>query len=186
MTIGMGQPAFPAWVAGSYVFLPNATNTSTSATLGVGTMRAVPFYVPHALALDRIGAEITSAGDAASKLRLGIYATGANGRPSTLVIDAGTIAADSATVQEITISLPLGPGWYWVAAAVQVVTVTQPTVRTAAAGSFGIMPVTHLVTPTAGQVTSGYIQTSVTGAFPATMTPGDIHNSFPRVHARIA
>lgn len=106
------------------------SNNSTSAGLGVGTLRAAPMYVPRAVTLVRIGAEVTVIGDVGSKLRLGIYADNGNIYPGALRLDAGTIAGDSVAVQEIVISLLLEPGVYWLAGALQDVTVIQPTVRT--------------------------------------------------------
>lgn len=161
----------PGWTSGRYYFCPNTNSVSTSAALGNGTLRAVPFYVPNTIAITKVGSEITGAGDAGSKLRLGIYADDGTGRPSSLVVDAGQIAADSATVQEITLGTPvtLGPGWYWAAAAVQAVTVTQPTVRLA---SIMTAPTDCGGTiPAAGQGTYGWGANGITGAFPSTLTP---------------
>lgn len=182
---GNGNPLVaPPWTTGRYYFLPNTTNVSTSATLGTGTLRAVPFFVPNQTTIKRLGAEVTSAGDANSKIRLGLYATGADGLPGGLVVDAGQIAGDSATVQEITgLSVNLGPGWYWAAAVVQAVVTTQPTVRTFAQGAGGVMPVSLFSIPTASQVAGGYLVTGVTGALPTTFGATDIHNSCARIFA---
>ncbi len=77
-------------------------NTSTSNVLGVGTLRAFPVYVPVRTTLDRIGAEVaTLIGDVGSKIRLGIYADNGRIYPGALLLDAGTINGDSATVQEL-------------------------------------------------------------------------------------
>jgi len=74
---------------------------------------AVPVIFSEKITLDRIGAEITSIGDAASLVRLGIYADNGNVYPGSLVLDAGTIAGDSATAQAITINQTLESGLYW-------------------------------------------------------------------------
>jgi len=165
------NPLAPGWASGRYYFCPNTNSVSTSAALGNGTLRAVPFYVPNTVTLTKIGSEITIVGEAGSKLRLGIYADDGAGRPSTLVVDAGQIAGDSATVQEITLGTPvmMGPGWYWAAAAVQSAPTTQPTVRLA---SIMTAPTDCGGTiPAAGQGTYGWGASSITGAFPATLTP---------------
>lgn len=155
--------------SGLYYFASGTNSVTTSATLTNGTLRVHPFYVPNACVLSRIGADVTSAGDSGSKYRLGIYADNGSGYPGTLVLDAGTIAGDSNTVQEITISQALDPGMYWIGGVVQVVTVTQPTIRVINAVT---MPYVALGTsaPTAGQVHVGYQQGSVTGALPPVFT----------------
>ena len=64
------------------------------------------------MTLDRIAMEITVAGSAGSLLRLGIYSS-VNSLPYDLILDAGTIACDSATFQSITINQSLAPNLYW-------------------------------------------------------------------------
>lgn len=179
---GGGIPA----TSGAYQFLPNATNVSTSATLGVGTLRVVPFYVARSTTFDRIGAEVSSAGEAGSKFRICVYSTGTDGRPDALVNDAGQIDGTSATVQTITSTTTLSaPGWYWAGGVVQSVVTTQPTMRTSAQGAYGVMPVNYLSAPTSSQAASGYLMTGVTGACPATFVASDVHNSCARVFARV-
>lgn len=176
--------ALPKWASGRYYYLPNTGSISTSAAQGVGTMRMLPFYVPSRVTITKLGAEVTVIGDAGSKVRLGIYADDGTMRPGSLLLDAGTIAGDSATVQEITsLSLPLGPGLYWTAAAVQVVTVTQPTVRTATAVAWPNIDIGTSI-PGAGTSTIGFFQTSVTGAFPSPCTPAAGPVSAPRMFCK--
>lgn len=162
--------AQPPWQSGRYYSPGRGASLSTSVILGNGSMRAYPAYVPNAVTLSRIGSEITGAGDAGSKLRLGIYTDDGTGRPGSLVIDAGTIAGDSVAVQEITISQALGSGVFWFVAVVQIVTVTQPTVRTTQPPSgWGDVGV---AAPGAGQEDRMFaFAAGVTGALPASYTP---------------
>jgi hypothetical protein len=52
-------------------------------------------------------------------MRLGIY-NNSNKKPSTVVLDAGTVAfSATTTVYAITINQTLTPGWYWLAAVMQ-------------------------------------------------------------------
>lgn len=81
-------------------------------TFAQNLLKAQPFVVPKTITLDRIGMEITVIGTVGSLVRLGIYAS-ENGLPTTLVLDAGTIAGDSATFQSITINQTLAPGLYY-------------------------------------------------------------------------
>ena len=175
---------FP-WQSGRYYYAPNV-GIGTSAALGVGTLRATPFVVPNAVTVTRIGAEIATVGDAGSVLRIGLYADDGTGRPGALVSDAGTIAGDSATVQEITVSLGLGPGTYWAASAVQVVTVTQPTVRVA--NGFGVPPIdAGPSAPTAATVFVSFNRTGIAGAFPDPFgTPTASGTGPPRLFLKVA
>lgn len=174
-------PSDTPLITGYYYRVPNCTLT-TSATLGVGSLRVSRKFVPHTVTATRIGAEVTSAGDVGSKLRLGIYADN-GGVPGALVLDAGTINGDSATVQEITISQVLSRGWYWFGGAVQVVTVTQPTVRTIS----NILEST--VTPTTAAPSSSTnnaaLLTGVTGALPTPFTSYSSAGSAPSVFVKV-
>lgn len=165
-----GSPISPAWVAGRYYFCPNTNSLSTSGSLGNNVLRAVPFYVPNSVTLTKIGTEVTTIGEAGSKVRLGIYADDGTGRPGALVVDGGQINGDSATVQEVTLGTPVavGPGWYWAAAAIQSAPATPPTLRVPSA----MTAMTDVGTsiPSAGLGVNGWGATGISGAFPATLT----------------
>jgi hypothetical protein len=178
----LGNPA-----VGQYMFTASSGVAGTSATQGVGTLRLSPWRVQSALSIDRIGAEITSAGDAASLLRIGIYADTGNCYPGALVLDAGTIAGDSATVQNCAnVSLTLAPGLYWVGGAVQN-TSGQPTVRITATWTPPASISLGSSIPSANVSAAGYSQTSVTGALPATFSATvTTHGGGARVHVRVA
>jgi hypothetical protein len=156
--------------SGQYYHPVSAGSSGTSSTLANGSLRVAPFFVPNSVTLSRIGAEITSAGDAGCKLRLGIYADDGTGYPGALVLDAGTIAGDSVAVQEITISQALSPGLYWIGGAVQLVTVTQPTVRTTGTWTPPVSIRAGTTIPSAGASMIGYVHGSVSGALPSSFT----------------
>lgn len=62
---GLAVSSLPQYMpTGNYVLIPPATSTSTSAALGNATLRAVPFQVPRNLTVTKIGAEVTTVGDA--------------------------------------------------------------------------------------------------------------------------
>lgn len=158
----------PPLKTGRYYFPISQHGSATSSALGNGTLRLAPWLVDRAITIDRIGGEITSIGDAGSKLRLGIYSDDGSGYPGALVLDAGQIAADSATVQELACNLTLQPGLYWIGAAVQSVTATQPTVRTLSSVWTPPVPLNFgSILPATGSTTFGYQQGGVTGALPA-------------------
>jgi hypothetical protein len=64
----------------------------------------------------------TSGFSGSSVIRLGVYNT-SNGRPSTVLFDAGTVTASAnITNYAITISQTLNTGWYWTAVNAQTIT----------------------------------------------------------------
>jgi hypothetical protein len=180
---------FGYYQSGMYYPVNGRMSTGTSSTLGVGTLRVTPWYVPAAMSITRLGAEVTSAGDAGSKFRLGIYtASATTGLPSTLLLDAGTINGDSATVQEITVAQALTAGLYWVGGVVQSVTTTQPTMRAS-----GVVDNTPFALPfgssipAANQLVLGFSLAGVTGALPATFgAVSGAGGSAPRVFVKAA
>ena len=86
---------------------------TTSGQVGQGTLLVRPFIVPIRRSFDRIGINVLTA-SASGAARLGIYGPG-DGRPGTLVVDAGTVSTATTGAKEITISQSLDPGIYWLA-----------------------------------------------------------------------
>lgn len=71
--------------------------------------------IPTNKTYDRIGIHAASNFSGSASVRLGIYSD-LNGKPDTVVIDAGLIAPNAAnTSYEITINQTLTPGFYWLA-----------------------------------------------------------------------
>lgn len=175
----------PPWRSGRYYFCPNTTSVATSSGQGVGSLRAVPFFVPNPVTLSKIGAEVTSAGDAGSKYRLGIYADDGNGRPGRLIVDAGQINGDSETVQELTISVQIGPGWYWAAGVIQAVVTTQPTMRVSQNASFAVLLGSDSI-PAANRTYSGFLRTGITGALDTLFSADGISVTVPRIFVKVA
>jgi hypothetical protein len=94
----------------SRFYWPGTLNNAVAAG-AANFIRAIPFYVPVATTFDRIACNVTTQGTAAAEVRLGIYNV-ANGVPTTLVLDAGSVGANTTGVKEITISVTLPRGWY--------------------------------------------------------------------------
>lgn len=169
---------------GRYYAMPNTGNgVGTSALLGNGSFRCTMVYLRNQITITRMEAGITVVGDANSKLHLGVYADDGTGRPGALVLDPGTINGDSATDQEITgLSTIVGPGNYCFGAAVQGVTVTQPTVRTIT--NAGIAPInTELGTtmPASSATAWSFIMNGVTSTLPGSFTLSSVGTSAPRI-----
>lgn len=164
-----GGPTLPVPASGQYWIPITPTSPGTSNGNGINTLRLLPFFAGHSLSIARVGAEVTTIGDAGSKVRLGIYADNGNAAPGALLLDAGTIAGDSAAVQEIILgsSLALPGGMYWIGAVVQAVTTTQPTLRMASLNQN--LPIAHGSSmPGVGSSGTCYQQLNVSGALPAT------------------
>lgn len=153
-----------------------ASDTTVVQTLNFLALNT--FTVDKAATFDRISLEVTT-GVATAVHRLGIYsATRTNGYPDALILDAGTIDASTTGIKEITISLRLSPGLYWLGAVPQT---AVGTVRGRAAPN-----------PLCGQSTGGnanvthYGQASITGALPANFstTASPQQTAYPKVMLR--
>lgn len=180
--------AFPrvAPATGQYVMTTATNGTTTSAALGNGTERMAPWVLTRAISIDRIGAEITTVGEAGSKLRLGIRADSGNCYPGALLLDAGQIAGDSATVQDLTVSLTLAAGLYWIGGAVQSAPTTQPTVRVPSAWTPPVPISLGTSIPGANVQVIANSQTGVTGALGTFSATATAVATVPRVHVRLA
>lgn len=175
-----------SFVTGLYYGSPQ-TSGSTSAGMGVNLLRVHPFVLSGSTAFDRIACEVTSVGEAGSLVRMGAYADNGNGYPGALLFDAGTVAGDvlsTTTPREITISQTLS-GVVWLAAAIQVVSVTSPTLRTVTNASMHVLA--GQTTTIQSTATTGYSHSSVSGALPANFT-GTVTSvsSAPRILLRKA
>lgn len=107
-------------------------DTGTGA-LVANILYAVPF-IPVSLSrsygtpvgIDRLAINITTGASAGKKLRLGVYALGSDGKPGSLIVDGGELAADSIAGVEDTVSQSLQCG---VPCYLVVVSDGTPTVR---------------------------------------------------------
>lgn len=177
----------PTLPSGTYFFPYSAYAQSTSNTLGNGTLRLAPAYMPSAVTVSRVAAEITALGDAGSTFRMGVYADTGAGIPGSLLLDAGTIPAGTVTgPAEVTLAsnFTIPQGWVWIGGAVQGVTVTQPTVRCATAAPFGFLfQIAVLPTSTSA---CGYVMPSQTGALPSTFALSSTSGIVPRIFFKAA
>lgn len=103
----VGTTTLERWYTGAAIAYDATTQTAS-----LNVIRYQSFIVPKAITIDRIAMEITAGGSAGSLVRLGIYDS-SNTLPNSLVLDAGTIAGDSATFQSININQTLAPNLYW-------------------------------------------------------------------------
>ncbi len=160
------NPAPPTWGLQStrWYHAQGAAGLTVLQTKDVLTY--APMLIPVPAVFDRIGLEVTVAAASSSYTRLGIYAD-VNGFPGPLILDAGTIPTSCAAgTSTIAITQALGPGTVWVAGVSQVQAGTQPTERTYHSENILVGMSTVL-----DQWDSGWQQTNVTGALPASATP---------------
>lgn len=146
--------------SGRYLAMQSDSISDTVTTLS--ELQLTPLWIDGSFTLDRIGAQVATGGGAGAVIRLGIFGTTA-GLPDARLVDAGTIDATSATAQEITISLAVTPGLYWIGAASQVATCTAKTVGEPT--GIGLSAAT--LATALGASHCMYWKSSVTGAFPA-------------------
>lgn len=162
-----------------------ATGFSTTAP-AQGLATAVSLPLGNTGTIDRIGIEVTAAGEAGSVIRLGVYSDDGTGKPGALLLDAGTVPGDGATgFKELTIDQILGADLYWLVHVNQLCPTTAPTVRsmTSATAPLGDTTALNMSNP-GGR--NGYQKTAVIGALPATWGPTGSAGASPRPIVRAA
>jgi hypothetical protein len=148
------------------------------------TVQYTPIYLPSST-INRIGVRSAPTGSyAATTYRLGLYTSGTNAEPSTLVIDAGTVNVNASNSNfEITISQGVTPGWHYLAVVNQnagtwrldsVSDVTQSLIFSNTTMATGVAKLL------------GFTQGSVSGALPATATPVASTSTIPVAWVRVA
>lgn len=99
-----------------YYSIPgNQAATVATSAITANVVRYAPFLVKTPITLDQLSIEVTAAGAASTTARLGIYNADTDWQPTSLVVDAGTVAVDSTGVKTASISQSLSPGRYLLA-----------------------------------------------------------------------
>ena len=160
----LGSPGL-GFTSGAYYscdFISSSTGVMTSQRV-----TWVPFFVGTSRAFDRIAIRTGAGGAGSNTIRLGIY-NNTNGQPSTVNLDAGTVACTAInTTYTITINQTLSAGWYWLACCWQSGAGTQ-TFQRVSQNMYGSSPFQESSTLN-GQMVS-FDQSTVSGAF-ATAVP---------------
>lgn len=147
---------------------PKTSNVTTGAP-AQGTLTAMPIVIGESGTIVSLSVNVTSAGQAGALYRLGIYNDDGHGQPSTLLIDAGTVAGDAIGVNAATINLWVPAGRYHLAAVPQNCATTAPTVNISTGTVDPPIPLnvgTNLVNQNC------FSQTGITGGLPATWGAG--------------
>jgi hypothetical protein len=132
-------------------------------------MRLVPFYVPESTTFTRIALRVAT-GVGGSVYRLGIYSVDSDDRPSSLVLDAGTVSTPGAGSYAITISQTLSAGLYWLAGVHQTNQGTGLAIRVSTATHAAFIPSGTVSGGIDANPPSCLTVSGVTGALPSTVT----------------
>jgi hypothetical protein len=147
-----------------YITTPFQSYANITATLS--RTNYIPIYVPATTTFDRIAITTSSTFSGTAIVRMGIYQNDtATGKPSTLILDAGTVSCTaSSTVYLITINQTLTSGFYWMASNTQTAAATNVFIgNQSAQGAYNpLMP--YKSSPTASFQT-GWREESITGTF---------------------
>lgn len=103
----------PSFKSGDFITPPYATGAGSSTT--ASTLYLTPFYLPRKVSFDQLGVYVTT-GVAATTARLGIFSDDGAGRPSAVLVDAGTTAtttSSAAATANTNLPLALNAGVYW-------------------------------------------------------------------------
>jgi hypothetical protein len=183
---GTSYPSGYLRTGGGYYYWCNSPSSQTASAPSNNTMRVSAWIVPNPVRITSIGVSVSIVGEAGSKVRLGIYADDGTGYPGALVLDAGQIAGDSATVQEIAINQQLVSGLYWVGAAVQSATTTQPTINCVAASPIVVSMISGTSAPTATQTLLGFSQGASSTLVPVWSSSVSTTGIVPRIFVKVA
>lgn len=145
---------------------------ATQSISSVNSLRAFPFYVPKAMAFDRIAIRVTTAGGAGAVARIGIYADNGGCYPGAKILDAGEMSMEGSApfIREATISVTLKPGLYWLCVITGGATGTQVQ-AIPLASAVGILGIDATLT---GTSLLGFAATQTYGALPAAYPAGAI------------
>ncbi|MFD6565384.1 hypothetical protein [Micromonospora profundi] len=175
------QPPVRPLASGRWRATPGATVTA-SATVSIE--RAQLLWLPPGIGLQAMGCNVGAIA-ASTDLRFGIRADN-NGLPGTLLLDAGTIAADTAGTRSlpITFTVPAGP----VTGVPVWLTVTAQGSNTVS--MVGVYPVSEYRDfGTAGAAIFGHSvssQSGVTGALPTPFTLSSVSGPVPLLAVQAA
>jgi len=171
----------------SYYTRPyNTFGLDSPGTLAEDVTIYTPIFLPTCT-LDRIALRTGSTTPAGvNTTRLGIYRSGADFRPSTVLLDAGTVDPNAINTNfEITISQAVTKGLYYLAVNRQATGATPPNYNRINSGNGAGMPFLDTISTTSSGVMS-FQQSGVTGAFATAGTLTLSSGSTAAVWVRVA
>jgi hypothetical protein len=102
----------PGFRTSAYYLLQGVSTLAVTA-VAANNIYFAPHYFPPGSGVNRVGFEVTTAGAAGAKGRVGLFANTA-GQPGALLIDCGEVTTDSTGIKEGVIPASSG-GWFWIA-----------------------------------------------------------------------
>lgn len=100
-------------IAGRYYSTPSSALSTAAMVANVAYV--IPVFVPHRTTITKLGVEVTNARISTS-IRLGLYRVRGVGLPPVLVVDGGVVSSNSTGVKEVTVSVTVDSGSYFIAA----------------------------------------------------------------------
>lgn len=173
--LGMG---YEAGATNNQWYLPGSfTGWSNSGALTQSRTYFSQIFIPYRRNFDQIAVTHGSNAAGTNTYRLGIYASGTDGRPSNVILDAGTVNCTGTFDRgSITINQTLDQGWYWLAMNCQTIgSGGTPSVMQSTVQRFLTQGNTGFNNFNAGV----FEQNSVTGAFAEVTTSTSLTRGFP-------
>lgn len=166
--------------------LPGSDTTTVGLLNGTGLL--LPFVLTGPISLGGLAVAVTTAGQAGSLVRLGLYRDNGHGIPSQLAADAGTVAGDAVAIVTANLAnaVALTPGVYWTACTAQAAGVTAPTVTSYVSAPAG-WPLPSALRPDDGYLTvangklTAYAVAIGQGAYPDPLPAVGDTTRWPRV-----
>lgn len=159
----------------------------TQSQLANGVGYFCPIWVPQTTTIDKIAVtSVQVAGSTGAVLRMAIYNDDGTGLPSSLIVDAGTIAATTTGHKMIALGTPvqLAAGMYHLCVFCQGAPTTAPTISSFN-GALGAAVGRYAAWNTgSGAYNIGSFQTPYTGAAPSTAAPQTTSGFRPSMSVR--
>lgn len=176
---GVWGPPFIPLQNGKWVGPLTAGANSTVAP-GNGSMRLFPMYFYRQVVIDAWKFEVTT-GVATAIFKCALYSATSTGAPGALFADLGQGAGDTTAIVTVTLAnqLVVPAGKYYVATVGQVASATYRTLTPL------MSPLSDTGDDLLGTGQAGYVQSGVTGAFPATFSGSPSGSNFPKVVFRL-
>lgn len=164
---GGGGVTLPAYLTGKCY--PAGTHFGSGGNMGASLNQPImsPIFIKAAHTFTGIGVAVGVAASAGGVLRLGIYDDDGFGLPGALILDAGTVVADSTGNKTATISQALTAGVKWLVCVAQVAGTPQIAAN-AAESSFLALGVSAANCPVV--IVGYYASGAVSGALPSSLT----------------
>lgn len=135
-----GAPNGAMWPSGAWISTAQNASAATTVARLANTQYYSPWWCPMSVTLDRIAVQVTTL-QASANARIGIYSSGTDGGPGSLLVDAGEIDCSTTGVKTLTISQAVvGATYYWLSMANETASVSYQAVATTGARTFGVVP----------------------------------------------